>query len=73
MTDTKIARCPGCPDAVLDKIAFATSTTIVRDYRLKLVSIRLDGDRVLTAPNNTALLIEIVAALNLSVASGSQP
>ena len=72
MTDTKIARTPGCPDAVLEKVATATGTTIERDSRLKLVSIRLDGDRVLTAPNNTALLIEIVAALNVSLSSESK-
>ena len=72
MPDLKIARIPDCPDAVLLKIAAATGATIERDDRLKLISIRLDGDRVLTAPNNTALLVEIVAALNLSLNNGAR-
>ena len=69
MSDAKKTRIAGCPDAVLEKISIATGTTIERNERLKLVSIRLSGDRVLAAPNNTALLIEIVAALNVSINS----
>ena len=72
MPGLKIARTPDCLDIILEKVAAATGATIERDDRLKLISIRLDGDRVLTAPNNTALLVEIVAALNLSLNNGAR-